>query len=210
MRSIKCLFTQTVSVAILSFMMFFPAAGIPGDIMAQSFSTISETSLDGWDSPARTRTTLSGRHSIDLEILGFSMPYSLGYNFQLNENWSFRAGLGYFDIKSGETNPEILEKYGESFIKATNLPVRVSRLIGRSKHKLELQGGVSLIYFSSSTLFDFSPQDAGWSVSPAAGAAYSYRGNRFVVAAGLTAGLAAWSADNNLLILPGFRWGIRL
>ena len=148
-------------------------------------------------------------HTVELEILGVSMPFSIGYSYLLNDKWSFRLGVGYFDIKSGETNPEILEKYGDSFIKATNLPVTASYYFGSGSHKLEARGGVNLVYFSSSTLFDFSPNDAGWSISPAAGASYTYLGTRFLASAGLSLNLAAWSADTNLLLFPGIRWGVR-
>lgn len=138
------------------------------------------------------------------------MPYSFGYSYQLRDPWAIRLGVGYFDIKSGETNPEILEKYGESFIKATNLPVTASYFLGRSAHKLELRGGLNFIYFGSSTLFDFSPNDAGWSASPVAGASYMYLGTKFLASAGLSFHFTTWTADSNVLLFPGIRWGVRL
>lgn len=195
-----------IQIRGLMFLAFLLLLMIPHHVLAQ------QSPIQNNDRRVSLNVIPEGRewtHSAEVEILGISMPYSIGYSYWFNDAWSFRLGVGYFDIKSGETNPEILEKYGESFIKATNLPITTSYFLGSGVHKLELRGGVNLIYFSSSTLFDFSPNDSGWSVSPAAGTSYTYLGKRFLASAGLSLNLAAWSADTNLLLFPGIRWGVR-
>jgi hypothetical protein len=114
----------------------------------------------------------TARNSIFLEIAGAGGFYSLNYDRVVTEQFSIRAGFGYFAAGASASS-------GTSSVSAKMsllaIPVVGNFLLGGQNHKLELGAGITMFRFSGDASNSFGGSASATGMMPAGTAVIGYR-----------------------------------
>jgi hypothetical protein len=87
-------------------------------------------------SPALLLAQGSDRSAIFLELGGNGLLYSINYEIRFLEQFSGRAGFGFFNVAVYEADRGVDQAVGVALI-----PLMVNTFVGRGRHQLEIGAG---------------------------------------------------------------------
>lgn len=149
-------------------------------------------------------------HSISLELLGASMPYSISYAYLIHPKYELRAGVGYFGniFNFGcffEPECEILKS-------SISIPLVITNLIGSKRYYLEINAGLrvdleKVEYYNRTNILN----ENRWNyyVVPIAGLGFRYSGKRMLYAIRINNTEYLWGKKRELKIITGFSLGFK-
>jgi len=153
------------------------------------------------------------KHSISLELLGTSMPYSISYGYLIHPKYEIRAGFGYFPalFDIGCIFSEDIYNC-DLFRSSVTTPLVFTYLAGRNRLFLELNIGIRLDFEKNGIYnFEIEQYEDKWMsyLVPIAGLGLRYSGNIMFYTVRVNTSEFLWGKERKLKTVPGFSFGFK-